>query len=186
MAIIVKSVVLVIVIWTLQVLNPNTASALPDEYQVKAAILYNLVKFVKWPPQSLPAKDRPFIFCIISRESLSAWSAEIERYTVLGHRTVIKQVRTVEELDQPFQVLFIHRSMQAESQNIIEYMRNRLVLTVGDEINLARRGGIVNFIKVEDAIRIEVNVVTANQIGLNISSELLKLASVVKAVTPQD
>lgn len=181
-----KLFALTVALWMLLLSSPVAAGSLTDEYQVKAAILYNFAKFIKWPPGSLPEKDTPFIFSIITRDPLSGWGAEIESRTIQGHKVIVRQFRTVGELDQPCQVLFIHRSMEQESQQIIERMRNRPVLTVGDEIDLARRGGIVNFIKADNKIRFEVNIDAASRIELNISSDLLKLANIVDTGTQRN
>ncbi|MCK7494755.1 MAG: YfiR family protein [Comamonadaceae bacterium] len=34
---------------------------LPDEYQVKAAFIYNFAKFVEWPADSLGPKEAPLV-----------------------------------------------------------------------------------------------------------------------------
>ncbi len=53
------------------------------------------------------------------------------------------------------------------------------ILTIGDSPNFARRGGIINFILVDDKVRFEINVEAAKQANINISSRLLSLAKII-------
>ena len=53
------------------------------------------------------------------------------------------------------------------------------ILTIGETPTFARRGGIINFIVVDDKVRFEVNVEAAKQADINISSRLLALAKIV-------
>ena len=150
-----------------------------DEYQVKVAFLYSFAKFVQWPSESSPNEDTPFIFSFISRDSLLSQGAEIENRMIRGRRTVVRYPRTPEEIDVRSRVLFIHHSMEDESGTIIQRLKNNPVLIVGDEMDLARRGGTINLIKSDNKIRFEVNIDEARRTGLIISSELLQLARIV-------
>src|SRR5207244_10853841 len=38
-----------------------------DEYQVKAAFLFNFAKFVEWPPQAFPSASAPFSICVLGQ-----------------------------------------------------------------------------------------------------------------------
>jgi hypothetical protein len=40
----------------------------PDEYQVKAAFLYNFAKFVDWPPESFRSANDPIVICILGKD----------------------------------------------------------------------------------------------------------------------
>lgn len=150
-----------------------------DEYQVKVAFLYSFAKFVQWPGESSPNEGTSFIFSFISRDSLLSQGAEIENRTIRGLRTVVRYPRTPEEIDVRSRVLFIHHSMEDESGAILERLKNNPVLIVGDEMDLARRGGTINLIKSDNKIRFEVNIDEARRTGLTISSELLQLARIV-------
>jgi hypothetical protein len=60
-------------------------------------------------------------------------------------------------------------------------LRSERVLTVGETQGFADGGGIINFIEENNKIRFEINAEAARRTGLNISSELLKLARLVKS-----
>jgi YfiR/HmsC-like len=50
------------------------------------------------------------------------------------------------------------------------------VLTVSDAPSFSRRGGIIEFVLSENRVRFEVNLQAAENCGLELSSQLLKVA----------
>lgn len=175
-----KLVIITVLIGFLTFLDSSVqADPLADEYRIKAAFLYNFAQFVEWPQGPFKGEGTPYVFAIISGDSSPNWGAEIEKRTIRGHRIVVRYLQTLQELDEQYQVLFIHRSMEKESRRIIERLKDRPVLLVGDEIDLARAGGTINFIRIDNKIRFEVNIDVARRTDLLISSELLKLGSIV-------
>ena len=60
--------------------------------------------------------------------------------------------------------------------DILTAVRNWNVLTISDLDNFAYAGGIVQLITLEDKIRFEINLKSAQRAKLKISSKLLKLA----------
>src|ERR1700686_1187095 len=39
-----------------------------DEYELKAAMLYNLTQFVEWPASAYPDPQAPVLLCILGRD----------------------------------------------------------------------------------------------------------------------
>jgi hypothetical protein len=64
-------------------------------------------------------------------------------------------------------------------EEIFRLVKGLPILTIGESPNFAHRGGIINFIVVDDKIRFEVNVEAAKQADISISSRLLALAKIV-------
>ncbi len=152
-----------------------------DEYQIKAAFLYNFAKFIQWPEQSQTDPETPFTFCFLSKKFMPQLSADLENHTIGGHDITVQHLQTWKNVSKQCQVVFIHRSMESEAKNVIKLLRGHPVLTVGDEIELASKGGVINFNKTNNKIRFEVNIDAAQSQGLKISSEMLKLAQVIKS-----
>ena len=59
-------------------------------------------------------------------------------------------------------------------------LKDTNTLTVGETQNFMRRGGIINFIIVENRVRFEINLIAAERAGITISAKLLQLAKNVK------
>jgi hypothetical protein len=147
--------------------------------QVKAAFLYNFAKFVEWPPGTF-ADDRTAITLGFFDEEPMAGALEaLQGKVVQGRRLEVKRSRSIEEV-RKCQIFFVSTARKAGLPQILGALKNSPVLIVTDEVdNFAKLGGIINFIIVEDKIHFEICVENARQAGLNISSQLLKLAKLI-------
>ena len=54
------------------------------------------------------------------------------------------------------------------------------ILTVSDIDDFARAGGMIGLVEAEQRIRFDINLATARQANLKLSSQLLKLATIVE------
>jgi hypothetical protein len=151
-----------------------------DEYQVKAAFLYNFAKFVEWPPQAFEVAGNPIIVCIIGETPIYTLleSAVIDK--TAGNRSLA--VRKVSDGQQATgcHILFIGRADRKRIPAVLAAITPWGILTVGETPEFVAEGGVVNF-KLEDGrVRFEINVDAARREKLRISSKLLNLAEIVK------
>jgi hypothetical protein len=146
------------------------------EYQIKAAILYNFLKFVEWPRESFAEAASPIVIGVLGE---NPFGGELEKLVlgrkVNGRDIVVKRISSVAEASS-VQLLFV--TVFDDSARSI--LRTSGVLTVGESAQFAAGGGIINFTLVEDKVRFEINLAGGEQAGLKISSQLLKLATVVR------
>ncbi|MBI2882439.1 MAG: YfiR family protein [Candidatus Methylomirabilis oxyfera] len=157
------------------------ANPAPPEYQVKAAFLYQFIKFIEWPAQTFSTGHDTVIIGVLGEGPMERALAAVQGKTAKGRTVAIERYKTVADLDY-CHVLFISSSMDDQLPAILKRVKGWSALTVGDVEGSARRGAMINFITVEDAIRFEVNVGAAKRANLRISSELLGLAQVVLGV----
>jgi len=179
---------------------PGDDSALSREYQIKAAFLYNFIKFVDWPEEKFGDSNEPIIIGIICKPPLADIFEPIKDKKVKGRGIVIKRFKSFEELkkssgeDNPesarkietltkCHLLFVCSSEQEYFKEIINSVKDSSVLTVGEAEGFLKAGGIINFLMEEKKIRFEVNIVAARQAELEIRSKLLRLA---KRVVKED
>src|SRR5580692_10535365 len=78
----------------LGVLLASVASAQTmDEYQVKAAFLYNFAKFVEWPPLTFKTDKDPVRICVLGQDPFDGALGEVVGgKMVLGRRFVVTDV----------------------------------------------------------------------------------------------
>lgn len=154
--------------------NSIAVAAPPTEHEVKAAFIHNIAKFVEWPA----GKDKVLRLCLMGHESLGA--AAVLQGKAVGSRSweVVPGVSRVSLLD--CQVLFIPAMDGTSLRRILEDVRASPVLTVGDSEGYAEEGVIVNFYLEQNKVRFEINADAARRAGLKVSSQLLKLARIVK------
>ena len=153
--------------------------AVPTEYQVKAAFLYNFAKFVEWPIQDAPDTNAVFSIGILGQDPFGAdLEAVIRDQTVQGKPLIIKRAKRLQDLGS-CQILFVALSEQDRLRSVLDNMP-RGVLTVGDEMpQFTAAGGMVALKRKGGYVRFAINVDAADHAGLKISSKLLNLTEVV-------
>lgn len=161
----------------------RAATGSVTEAQAKAALVYNLLAFVEWPPGA--ADDKSFVIGVAGDGDVLDALRQVARQVVKG-RTVI--VRDIGEEDDPTrcQILYLSAAHDRMSAAIQRRVASAPVLTVGDGSEFARRGGIVYVYFDEARLRFDVSLVNANKAQLKISSKVLGLARAVKADGPSD
>jgi len=144
------------------------------EYEIKAAYLYNFIKYVDWP------SGDTISIGVLGNDPFGTALAPLNGKIVKGRRLLIKHLDSAREAQQ-CQIIFVSSSEKQRLQEIFESLRSARVLTVGETQGFADGGGIINFIEENNKVRFEINAEAARRTGLNISSELLKLARLVKS-----
>ena len=151
-----------------------------DEYQVKAAFIYNFAKFVDWPPQTFKTDKDPIRICVLGHDPFGhALADAVNGKTVFGRAFVIAGLPDTSHATE-CQVLFVSSSERKHLRSILGELRTMGVLTVGETEGFAAQGGIVNFKLTEGRVRLEINVEAAGKAKLRISSKVLSLAAIVK------
>ena len=150
----------------------------PIEYRVKAAFLYQFFKFVEWPSQAFHATNQTICIGVVDGGPMANALQSVEGKEAKGRRVVIKRFKEPEELEF-CHILFISSGMEDRMGEILDRLKGTSTLTVSDIDGFARRGGMINFITVENKIQFEINVEAAERAKLQISSHLLRLARIV-------
>lgn len=159
----------------------------PSEYQVKATYLYNFGKFVKWPARTGDSKDAPFTICVLGQNPFgSTLDAILAGETIEGKSVVARRISKPQDAVN-CHILFISASESDHLEAIFAALDKANVLTVSDIPHFSSRSGMIQFVLDGDKVRFEVNLASAENAGLILSSELLKVAtSVTKNTQPGD
>jgi hypothetical protein len=191
--------VYIFVILTLALLTMSGAgqfraeSTSSREYRIKAAFLYNFIKFVEWPKEKTADSNEPIIIGIIGKDPFGNAFEPIKDKPVKGKKLIIKRFKGFEEpkksgeKDEPnlhpkiealrkCYLLFICSSEKKNLGKIINSVKDHSVLTVGDMEGFLESGGIINFVMEGKKVRFEINVTAAKRAKLKIRSQLLRLA----------
>jgi hypothetical protein len=151
-----------------------------NEYYVKAAYVYNLTKFVEWPPQVFKNGSDPIVICILGQSPILEALLEAVKGERVDGRTLIVQQFPAAEQVHGCHLLFIAASDRKRTRSILEDVKASGTLTVGEAEDFLDEGGAVNFKLEGNRIRIEVNLTAVERHGLRISPKLLSLARVVR------
>jgi hypothetical protein len=149
----------------------------PGEYDVKAAFVYNFIKFVTWPSGEEPAGGAMQL-CILGDLPDAAPFDDIDGQEIMGKRLHIVHLREPLEA-RNCQALFLSSSLSRRLPDTLELLRGRPVLTIGDTNGYAQRGVMINMYLENKRVRFEINAESAGLAGLRISTKLLSLAGTV-------
>lgn len=160
------------------------AAPAPEEYQVKAVFLFNFTQFVEWPPEAFTDPTAPFVIGILGRDPFgSALDDAVRGEKVNGRPLVVRRYSRLSEL-KPCQILFIDRSARGEAQKALAAVDRQRTLTVSDFAPGAERDVVIRFLTEDNKIRLRINVDSAREAGLTISSKLLRPSQVVGTSAP--
>ena len=152
-----------------------------DEYQVKAAFLYNFAKFVEWPAGT---PGGAIAICVLGQNPFGRVLEDtVSGKTVDGKTFVVRHVSELKGA-APCQILFVSSSERMRYSVVLGELRAGHVLTVGETEGFIEEGGIVNLKLDSGKIQIQININAAEQAGVRISSKLLSLAQIVRKPVP--
>ena len=159
--------------------GPVLAQEPLPEYQVKAAYLYNFLKFVEWPEDAFPDSLAPIVIGISGDDPFGdALPQVIIGKTVQGRDLVIHKYRSGEDM-RGAHILFISPLEKKRLPQILSSLRGSSVLTVADTEGFLEAGGMIQFLSENNRVRFAINVDATSRAKLKISSKLLSLARVV-------
>lgn len=148
-----------------------------NEYELKAAFIFNFAKFVTWPEPLAPEAE--IDIAIWGSDRIHGVMSGALSGKRVGPRPLA--VRRYTPDDAPPHILFV----QAEREPIPAELRQRLTaahtLVVGESSDFAARGGIIGFVQRGANLRFQVNIEAADRAGLKISGRLAQLAEIVRS-----
>jgi hypothetical protein len=157
----------------------GTDSSDSSEYLVKAGFTYNFAKLMQWPANAFPKADSPIVIGVLGVDPFGGTLDDVLAGKKVDNRSfVVKHLKWGNDL-KDCNILFVSSSEAAHFDEIFHLLKGLPILTIGDSPNFARRGGIINFILVDDKVRFEVNTDAAKQADISISSRLLSLAKII-------
>ena len=149
-----------------------------DEYQVKAAFLYNFAKFVEWPRGSFANPTDPIVICIVGSNPFGSTLEDMVRGKKIGERAFV--VRRLPDTQQAksCQILFIGAGEWKRVRALLDALKGAAVLTVGETDDFTSSGGVIAFQLQGPRVRIQISLESAEQAKLRISSKLLSPAEI--------
>jgi hypothetical protein len=152
------------------------------EEAVKAAILFNFIRFVEWPVSIVPDPDAPRVVAIFGQDALQEKVVDLAASAALASRVSVLEVKDLDHLAasiEQIQVLYIARSAKKDIPRILGLLQARAVLTICDDENFVRQGGMMNYVRNDSRIRFDINLDEAEKSRLKMSAKLFGLARVI-------
>jgi YfiR/HmsC-like len=156
---------------------PAARAQSPEEYEVKAAFLFNFTRFVDWPA---PSGSGPFCIGIDGSDPFRGALEEAVKGRSAGGRAIaIKHFKPGEE-SAGCEMIFVSAKDTKKLGALLVRLSGAAVLTVGETPGFCASGGAIGFAVQDHKVKLEINPGAALRARLQISSKLLSLALLVR------
>jgi hypothetical protein len=173
-------IMLVVALPLLGMMAPDTA--LLKEYKIKLVLIYNFIKFTDWPADRNESEvltlgivgDDDVYGVLKLLNNKPAQNKKIKILRITGKDLKAEKPEFAKSVD----ILFVSRKRKKgiDSARLLELIKGRSVLVIGETIGFLDKGGIINFMKDDNHVSFEINLDAAKNANLQIKTTVLKLA----------
>jgi hypothetical protein len=149
--------------------QPAVAQVETLEHEIKAAFLYNFVKFVQWPASSFPAADAPVTICLMGPDPFGAALDDLTADEQVEGRPLAVRRLGRTDATAGCHVLFVAPAERARFEDILRNVDTRRVLTVSDATEFLAAGGHISFFMESNRVRFAVNARAAREAEFQIN-----------------
>jgi YfiR/HmsC-like len=144
------------------------------EYQLKAAYILNFSRFIYWPMNSFSSATDEFSICVYG-ESPFGENIDYLRGKKVQSRSI--KISYKEDLNNVAEchILFVSASGKSSFYEMSSNITQN-VLTVSDVEGFSAKGGMIEFIRVNNKIKFIINVTQSIKSGIKYRSQLLEVA----------
>lgn len=151
------------------------------EHEVKAAFLYNFMRFTDWPAEKIDDVNKPMVVYVVGDYPPCKTFTDVRNKRLNNKPVEVRIYNSFEQIEDPnilrsSHVLLICDSEKKHAVEILNIVKNSNVITVGESEKFLDKGGVINFISSRQKVRFEINITAAEKSQLKIRSKLLKLA----------
>lgn len=169
--------------WFFFTVNAAEGSQTDQIDRIKAAFVLNIARFVSWPPEAFESKDEHLLLCFYRSNPINQAVELIQGEMVSGRHVSITRVDSLAESDSCHILLIAH----AELQSYLKEARSDSIaplltiadLTEPDSFPYSGSDIMISLVRNDKRIGFEINLARSRQAGLKMSSQLLKLATIV-------
>lgn len=148
-----------------------------NAYAVHANIIYHFTKYINWPEDK---KTGEFVIGVVGDTPLYD---ELKNFTskrsAAGQPIVVKRFSANASAFN-CHILFVADVSSSNIKRIATTTATSPTLLVTESEGLSRKGACINFVLVDDRLKLEINKTNIESRSLDIASELLNLGIIVK------
>ncbi|HEX5738173.1 MAG TPA: YfiR family protein [Hydrogenophaga sp.] len=149
-----------------------------DPNRVKAAFLRNFAHYVNWPSDAFPDNRTPWHICVLGPDPFGdILETSLNGRTEQGRSFEVFRAETLGQLPS-CQIIFLAYKDDTTRRAVLNKLKNKPVLTVGDAPEFLREGGTIRF-QVDDRVRLSINLDQARVAELTIQTRMLEVSSEV-------
>ncbi|MBF0203467.1 MAG: YfiR family protein [Desulfamplus sp.] len=169
--------------------TPQAEAQEPSRQEIQAAMIIKFTDFIEWPQESFAENSEDFTIAVIGEnkyegifEPFTKRLFQDKKLKIVYYKDIENIYKDVENIGK-VQILIFNISKKKKVKTLLDKLKGKPILTVGDSPEFAEHGGIINFVKkANNKIGFEINIESKDFSGIKISSHLLKLG---KIITPE-
>lgn len=147
------------------------------EYKLKAAFIYNFIKFTKWPKTTQKQADNNrLVLCVAGKNPFGTALDPLAGKKIAGRQIVLAQASGADNFQNLHDCHVVFIAAEPTSTQFIRALKGRHVLTISDEIGFAEHGGCIELREQNGKIRFIINRTALKQQGLELSYQVYGLA----------
>lgn len=167
---------LVLLAWEIAWGAPGQPQSQPSEYEFKAAMLLNFVRFTDWPAEAFASEQAPFVIGVVGKDPFGAvLDNTFSGKSVKGRSFVVKRLTADQNL-KSCHLLFVPATEKRRQRDLLDKLRGAPVLTVGETYDFRDHAGAVQFVLKDNTVGFNINLNAAKAGRLHISSNVLRQA----------
>ncbi len=147
------------------------------EYFLKAGFLVNFARLVEWPVASMD-KSPEIVIGVLDPKPFGDSLKAISKKKIRGKKITMRICDSKTDYSR-IHIVFLNSKNARLRKMIIDQIKNKPILTIGESPGFADNEGIINFYKIQNKLRFEINRTKADDAGLRISSRFLKLGRII-------
>jgi len=149
-----------------------------QEYTAKSVLALNLARYSDWPPEVFLDSGGTVNLCLLGDEVVQ------KAFNIIEKKPVGSKTLSVININESKQLEHCHLLyICADSVNATQWLEEsskRHILTIGESEDFLGQGGMVYLEMSDPKINLNVNLAATQKAGVQISSRVLKLATIFK------
>lgn len=150
-----------------------------EERLLKAAFVFNFAKFTRWPEGVWNEAGSELRLCTYGQNSLINELGKLDGRTVKERSVKVIPLIRLEQGSQ-CHLLYVEKTEMRSFTAAYSLLKDEAILTVSDMSGFSRMGGMIELYRDNGQIRFIINIARVREAGLDLSSRLLSLATVIE------
>lgn len=149
-------------------------TSVPIEYQVKAVYIHKFLNYIEWPPSEAPANPDKIVIGVLGESPLFG-ALELFRAKDPDNKTKVIRLESLQDIET-LHILFISPSKREGWDKILSALKGKNMLTISEEKDFCKMGGMIQFILLGGKVKFEVNLRAVRGANIKISARMLRAA----------
>lgn len=153
----------------------TSINAYEKEDKVKALITGKVAKFISWRENN----SSKFVIGIYKNQFNDVFDNLYSNATIKSKKVKIEYIKNIKNL-QDVKILYISQASSAELKTILNYIKNKNILTISDIRGFAQKGGMIQLYTKNQRLKLRINLDNVQKENLKIKASLLRISDVIR------